>query len=72
MGPGALTSPLWWGPEAWSGWKWSSCPKSVLGSTRSEGFLKPSGLIGFLLSGEWAPLCHKSVWAPEPPNLVYI
>lgn len=47
-------------------------PKCVLGSARSEGFLKPSGLIGFLLSGERALLCHKSVWAPETPNLVYI
>lgn len=41
---------------------------SLLGST-SEGFLKPSGLIGFLLSGEMAPLCHK-VSGPQIPQIL--
>ena len=35
MGPGAHTSPLWWGPEAWSGWERPSCPRTT---TRSERF----------------------------------
>lgn len=47
-------------------------PQSALGTTRSKEFLKPSNLIGFLISRERAPFFHRSVWAPRSPDLVYI